>query len=53
MITLATYVAAAAVIAFTGWLAARRRPVPVVLVVGSDGKTRALPANDPRISGKI
>lgn len=53
MIANVTYIAFAAVIAFTGWLVVRFRPVPVVLVACSDGKIRELAANDPRISGEI
>jgi hypothetical protein len=54
MIALVSYLAVAlvAIVAAT-WLIVRSRPVPVVLVVCRDGKTREIPADDPRIRGKI
>ena len=45
--------AAVVAVVVARWQVARYRLVPVVLVACSDGKTRELPADDPRISGKI
>jgi hypothetical protein len=51
MVALVTYAAAA--VAFSSWMFARLRPVPVVLVACSDGTIREVAANDPRITGRI
>jgi hypothetical protein len=52
MIALVSSAAVVAIVA-ASWVVARVRPVPVVLVACSDGTTRELPENDPRISSKI
>jgi hypothetical protein len=45
--------AALVAVAAAGWLATRLRRAPMVVVVRTDGTTRELPADDPRISDKI